>query len=184
MTDPFAAVEQAVSTLTRDGAGSGMRVPRPTAAPGALRPFAEGESHMRAGRIGEATSSYEEALALDSTFAWAHYRLSVAHDWAGRSERAREASDRALATSRRLSPEERRQLDAWRSYLWGEVARAAGAYEALAAARPGDAELLTRLRRHPIAASDSTAGSSWPKWAKCPTPGSPSASWLCFPWAL
>lgn len=48
----------------------------------ALRAYLEGEHHFRRTEWRPAAAAYERAVELDSTFALAHYRLSLAYGWA------------------------------------------------------------------------------------------------------
>ena len=48
----------------------------------ALRAWLEGEVHYRHGAADAAVAAYERALAHDTTFAFAYYRLSSAYSWA------------------------------------------------------------------------------------------------------
>lgn len=47
----------------------------------ALRSFLEGETHFRREDYTPAIDAYARAVAIDSTFALAHYRLSLAYGW-------------------------------------------------------------------------------------------------------
>ncbi|HSM04602.1 MAG TPA: BTAD domain-containing putative transcriptional regulator [Longimicrobiales bacterium] len=120
-------------------------IPRFTRAPGAVVPYFEGEIHAREGRTAEARDAYRRALALDSTFAMAWYRLSVTEELLSRSSEAAQASDRAAELSASLTTGERNLLDAWRAYRGAGVVQALPRYEALAAARGPDPEVWLRV---------------------------------------
>ena len=74
----------------------------------ALKSYLKGEAAYRAGDFGAAGAEYERAIAADSLFALAHWRLSQALGWneSIASPRAREANDRALALVERLPERE------------------------------------------------------------------------------
>jgi tetratricopeptide (TPR) repeat protein/TolB-like protein len=72
----------------------------------ALRAWLEGEDHYRHGSVNAAVAAYERALAHDSTFAFAYYRLSAAYFWAESvsSDRAELAIEQAMRFVDRLPP--------------------------------------------------------------------------------
>ncbi len=134
--------------LTRRGGtalpprGSAMRF---TSAPGAIGPFFEGEILARSGNTDEAREAYLRALELDSTFAMAHYRLSVTEALLGLEGEAARSSDRAVELAGSMTAGERRLLDAWRVYQGGRAERALPLYTALATSRGPDPEVWLRL---------------------------------------
>ncbi len=79
----------------------------------AVKPFLEGEQAMRRSQFAQALESFEEALAIDSTFAMAAYRLSSAYGWQQRAgaPEAIEAAERALRFADKLSPRARGLLE-------------------------------------------------------------------------
>jgi tetratricopeptide (TPR) repeat protein len=84
----------------------------------ALRAWLDGEVHYRHGRVNAAIAAYERALAADSTFAFAYYRLGAVYSWAEgmSSDRMEEAREQAMRFVDRLPPREAslvRGLDAW-----------------------------------------------------------------------
>ncbi|KPK57118.1 MAG: hypothetical protein AMS21_11895 [Gemmatimonas sp. SG8_38_2] len=72
----------------------------------ALRAWLEGEVHYRHGAVSAAVAAYERALAHDSTFAFACYRLSAVYAWAESvsSSRVEEAIQHARRFVDRLPP--------------------------------------------------------------------------------
>jgi DNA-binding SARP family transcriptional activator/TolB-like protein/Tfp pilus assembly protein PilF len=70
----------------------------------ALKAYLEGESHFRSQRYPAAIEAFERAVTEDSSFALAHYRLSVVADWAHEYTLAGEAALRAARHKERLSP--------------------------------------------------------------------------------
>ncbi len=89
----------------------------------ALRAFLEGESLFRRGRFGEAIPAYERAVAADSTFALASYRLSNCYGWAEsiQSELSGEAIERAWRHADRLPERERILVGAERALFLGTL---------------------------------------------------------------
>lgn len=79
-----------------------------TASLPALKSYLKGEAAYRSGDFGAAAAEYERAMAADSLFALAHWRLSQALGWNETiaSPRAREANARALAMADRLPERE------------------------------------------------------------------------------
>jgi tetratricopeptide (TPR) repeat protein len=51
----------------------------------ALKEYLAGEAQVRAGRYADAAESFHRAIAADSTFALAYYRLACAYGWSGRA---------------------------------------------------------------------------------------------------
>lgn len=112
---------------------------------GALRAFLDGERELRTGRYEAAVSGFQEAVAADSAFALAHYRLSVAAEWALASELPERAAERAAAFGGRLAPHLRMLLRARDALRRGEVARAESLYRRILADRPYDVDALVQL---------------------------------------
>lgn len=130
---------------------SSVAVPPLTTVPGAVLPFFEGEIFAQAGRRPEAREAYERALMFDSTFAMASFRLSMLLESIGLRDKAIVVSDRAVALSATMTEGERRRLDAWRAYEWGNVEQALPMFEALAASRAPDPDIwltLAEIRFH------------------------------------
>lgn len=75
----------------------------------ALKAYLRGERHYREGRFEDAIDAYNEAVAIDPTFALAHHRLFLAVGWVGfaGSPLQRRHGDRALALVDRLPERER-----------------------------------------------------------------------------
>jgi DNA-binding SARP family transcriptional activator/tetratricopeptide (TPR) repeat protein len=107
----------------------------------AMHWFILGEGHFRAGRFLDAVKAYQRAADADSTFALAHYRLSLATIWgnvplnsAGRHDSL------ALAYADRLSDRERSLLRAYVSWRRGDGEVARAAYFALVRRYPDDVD--------------------------------------------
>ena len=106
----------------------------------ALKSYLEGESAFRAGEYVAATEAYGRAIAHDSTFALAYYRLSQAADWSGRDEVVLPAAERALHFAGRLSPQDSLLVRAFVSWRSGRLDDAERLYRAEVADHPDDVE--------------------------------------------
>ncbi|MDX1567568.1 MAG: tetratricopeptide repeat protein, partial [Longimicrobiales bacterium] len=74
----------------------------------ALKAYLQGERHYREGRFDAAIEAYRDAVRMDSTFALAHHRLSLALGWADTSNPLQERHrERALELADRLPERER-----------------------------------------------------------------------------
>jgi tetratricopeptide (TPR) repeat protein len=69
----------------------------------ALKAYLEGESRLREGLFGPAVEAFQAAIAADTAFALAHYRLAVAAEWDERSELSEHAAEQAARFGARLS---------------------------------------------------------------------------------
>ncbi|HUP89880.1 MAG TPA: hypothetical protein VM100_11030, partial [Longimicrobiales bacterium] len=91
-----------------------------------------------------AMSYFSRAVAEDTTFALASYRLAVAADWASQFDTARSAVDRALRHGQRLSGHDRELLVAFNSALRGRADEAEAAYKHITSDYPDDVEAWYR----------------------------------------
>ncbi len=99
---------------------------------------------MRAGQFERAADDYLAAIALDSTFAVAHYRLALAREWAPLP--GEEAAARAAARhGARLSARDRMLLEAFRQWRVGDATQAADRYRAILARYPDDVDAWFQL---------------------------------------
>jgi tetratricopeptide (TPR) repeat protein len=69
----------------------------------ALKAYLEGERRLREGAFGSAVEAFQTAIAADTAFALAHYRLAVAAEWDERSELSEHAAEQAARFGGRLS---------------------------------------------------------------------------------
>jgi serine/threonine-protein kinase len=106
----------------------------------ALRSYLQGERELRSGRHIAALDAFREAVAEDSTFALAYYRLSSAGRWTTEYNLSEEATDRALHYDNGLPPYARRLLDAATAMRDGKYDMSESLYVASTRSRPGDAE--------------------------------------------
>jgi serine/threonine-protein kinase len=108
---------------------------------GAMRAYLRGEQHYRKSAWDSAAVAFGEAVAEDSTFALAHYRLAMTYGWTGNSN-SREAAAAGTAAVRyasRLPLEERSLVVAYRLFQEGKTA-ATDSMRRYTAAHPGDAD--------------------------------------------
>jgi serine/threonine-protein kinase len=106
----------------------------------ALKAYLEGERAFRLGHYFDATRLYEQALALDESFALGAYRLGAALAACGMPDAAREASARAHALRGRLAPHAQRLVEAQAAWFGPSPADAETLYQRLLAVRPDDVE--------------------------------------------
>jgi len=110
----------------------------------ALKAYLSGEELLWQGQFTAALASFEEATTLDSTFALAHYRVSVAREWSG-APGATEAAERAAELAGRLSDRDRQLVEAMRTWRHGDGERAEDMYRAVLGTWPDDIEAWLQL---------------------------------------
>jgi tetratricopeptide (TPR) repeat protein len=110
----------------------------------ATKEYLRGERLLRAGRYRDAAGAYEAAVALDPTFALAHYRKSVAADWIDAPD-ARTAAETALKYAGDLPPRERSLLDGLSHRRSGRNREAEQTYRAILHRYPDDVDALIQL---------------------------------------
>ena len=91
-------------------------------------------------RLPQAVEALQRAVALDSTFALAWYRLGVATSWEARVELARDAIDRAMRHRSALPSHDRLLIEAYDAVVSREADRAERLYRAIVADYPSDVE--------------------------------------------
>jgi len=106
----------------------------------ALRAYLDGERFFRSGDYTSAIEALQGAVAIDSTFALAYYRLSSAADWVGRANVSEPAARAAMRHADRLPAADRALVVARHEYWFGDAARAAALYRELAATQPYEVE--------------------------------------------
>ncbi len=109
----------------------------------ATKAYLQGEQ-MRAGRYREAAAEYDRATQLDTSFALAYYRKSIAADWIDAFD-IRSSADRAFQYSDRLSERDRGLLNALRLRRNGRVVEAEKAFRTQLHVYPDDVEALVQL---------------------------------------
>jgi len=105
----------------------------------ALRAYLDGERAYHALEFQDAIAAFQRAIAEDSTFALAYYRLSQAAVWAATDiQLGSWAAERALELSDRLSEREQRLLEACRALERNDGLEAERLYRSIIATYPGD----------------------------------------------
>jgi serine/threonine-protein kinase len=140
-----------------------------TASLPALKAYLEGEAALRDARFDQAIDAFQRAVATDSTFALAWYRLSIAGEWLTRDDVAGPAAERAAQLAGRLPERERRLLEAMRSGRRGAFDEALARYRAIIATYPEDLEAwiqLAELEFHFGPWRARSAGESRPAWER------------------
>jgi tetratricopeptide (TPR) repeat protein len=111
----------------------------------ALRAFLDGESAFRVGNFQAAIDAFRRAVATDSTFALAHYRLAMAAAWAFDPALALTAIEQAVHHADRLSERDRRLVSALQLFEQGRAAEAELIYRSLVTTYPDDLEAWYQL---------------------------------------
>jgi serine/threonine-protein kinase len=112
---------------------------------GALKAYLEGETAFRAGNFDAAVDGFQRAVAQDSLFALAWYRMSVAAEWLTRSDIARDAAEHAARLADRLSEHDRLLLEALLTTRRGAGAQAERLFQNILATYPNDVEAWLQL---------------------------------------
>ncbi len=113
----------------------------------ALKAFLEAERQLRAGQdhFDSAVTGFQRAIAEDSSFALAYYRLAVAAGWAERWGIVGPAAERALTFEARLGNRDRRLLQAYDAFRRGAADAAERRYRAILQDYPDDLEAEFQL---------------------------------------
>lgn len=129
--------------------GPGARVRRiagvTTSSLSAYKAYLDGENAFRAGQYEAAVEAFQQAVALDSLFALAYYRLSIAAEWHGRADLARGAAELAFRQAGRLSEHDQRLLEGFLLWRRGVYAEAEQIYRSVVATYPDDVEAWVQL---------------------------------------
>jgi tetratricopeptide (TPR) repeat protein len=111
----------------------------------ALKDYLHGERALRRGEYLAAADAFRRAVAVDSSFALAWYRLSVAYEWLTRDHLVREAAERAFRHSGRLSERDRLLLQAAVAARQGKDREAEERYRAIVGEYSDDVEAWFQL---------------------------------------
>ncbi|HEY5940755.1 MAG TPA: serine/threonine-protein kinase, partial [Gemmatimonadales bacterium] len=99
----------------------------------AFRAYLRGVEHLNRWDLAGAQRDLERAIALDTTFGLAYYKLALTRGWVGGTEDSvgRRAIRRATTFSGNLPPHERAVINAHRAFVQGETAEARALYQEL-----------------------------------------------------
>ena len=111
----------------------------------ALKAYLHGERLFKADSYPAAADEFRAAVAADSTFALAYYRLSIAAQWSGRGASGLAAAERATRFSDHLSDHDQRLMEANLIRRRGRIDEAERLYEEIVADFPEDGEAWFRL---------------------------------------
>jgi DNA-binding SARP family transcriptional activator len=139
-----------------------------TASLPAFKAYLQGDRLMRAGQFERAADAYLAAIAHDSTFAVAYYRLGLAREWAPLPGEER-AANAAAHYGARLSPRDRDLLEAFRAWRAGRAVEAERAYHAILARYPDDVDAwfqLAEIQFHHGPLLGQSVGASEEAWRK------------------
>jgi tetratricopeptide (TPR) repeat protein len=148
--DPFNLVDEVATQLlagVEGGPGARVRGIAAVTTPSldAFRAYLEGEAEFRRGSFEPAFDAFRRATELDSLFAMAYYRLSVAAEWLTRADAAQAAAEKAYRNASRLSERDRRLLEAFLAWRRGAQGEAEGRYRAIVGTYPTDVEAWFQL---------------------------------------
>jgi len=116
-----------------------------TASLPALRSYLDGERAYRAGQYAGAASAFQDAIAADSMFALAWYRLSMAQERLAWADASQISADQALRFADRLTAHQRTFLEAVVALRHGETWKSEQMFRELVATHPDDAEAWYQL---------------------------------------
>ena len=111
----------------------------------ALKEYLNAEATLRAGNRDSAISGFQRAVALDTTFALAFYRLAVSAGWNNRHDLADWATGMAVGLTDRLGTRDRRLLEAYAHFRDGDADRAEENFRSLLHDYPDDLEAQFQL---------------------------------------
>ena len=106
----------------------------------ALKAYLSGEQQFRAGEYQRAMESFRQAVAEDSLFALAYYRLASAAEYVILPDVAAEASEKALRHADRLSERDRALLEASVAFRRGDAETADRLYRSILGRWPDDVQ--------------------------------------------
>jgi tetratricopeptide (TPR) repeat protein len=106
----------------------------------ALKAFLNAEQSLRRRQLDSAIAGYQQAIAEDSTFVLADYRLAIAAGWQDRHTLSSEAIARGIAAGGRLTERDRRLMTAYAAYRRGDADDAERQYREILDDYPDDLE--------------------------------------------
>jgi tetratricopeptide (TPR) repeat protein len=111
----------------------------------AFKAYLAGEKALDEGDFEQAAASLQRAVVIDTAFALAYYRLSIAEWWLGRIAFSHAAAEKAVRYADRLSTHERDLLEASLATKRGATIEAEQHYRRILEAYPDDVEALSQL---------------------------------------
>jgi eukaryotic-like serine/threonine-protein kinase len=111
----------------------------------ALKAFLNAEQQLRGRALDSAIAGYQRAIAEDSSFALAYYRLAVAAGWQERHALSSDAVTRGLRVRGRLTERDRRLMTAYAAFRAGDADDAERQYRAALEDFPDDLEAEFQL---------------------------------------
>ncbi len=150
VTQLFGLVDELAAQLVANRTeGPGARVTRlaavTTTSLPALKAYLEGDRRFRAQQFAEALDAFQRAVAIDTLFALAYYRLSITAEWLIQGDLARDASEQAVRHSDRLTAHDRALLEALRATRGGDAETAERLYLSILGLYPDDVEAWFQL---------------------------------------
>ena len=149
VTDPFPVLERLSSQLWIQIADEGERAVElaglSTDDPNAFAAFVEGEKFFDEWKLNPARRQYGKAVALDSTFALAWFRLAVLYEWHNWIDSVEYAGRRAFQYADRLADPDRRMLEAFLPLARGDYQASETQLRALLEENPDDVILNYEL---------------------------------------
>jgi tetratricopeptide (TPR) repeat protein len=139
----------AADLLAELGTGPAARVRRIAAVTTnslpALKAYLEGERAYRLGQYQDATEDFQRAVALDTAYALAHYRLSILAEYVTQAELAQAAAEQAVRFAGRLPERDRRMFEAFLAWRRGAHGEAERLYRSLVGSYPDEVEAWFEL---------------------------------------
>ncbi len=111
----------------------------------AYKAYLAGDEAYRRGQYPPAIEAFQRAVTLDSTFALAYYRLSIAAEWNLMGDLSQWAAESAVRHASRLSRRDRRMLNAFLQRRSGHNIRAEQSYRRVLSTYPDDLDALIDL---------------------------------------
>ncbi len=111
----------------------------------ALKAYLAGEQLLRAGNFSAAVDSFQVAVATDTAFALAYYRLAIAAEWDQRAGLPERAAASAARYDARLTERSRALVEALLAWRNGEFTDARDRYLAILSRYPKDLEAWFQL---------------------------------------
>ena len=111
----------------------------------AIKAYLEAERMLRAGHFDSAVSSYGRAIAHDSTFALAYYRMAIARHMDPTPTGLADAHRRALAFADRLAPRDRMLVEAFDAFQRHDDREAERLYREVLSVHPDEVEAWVLL---------------------------------------